>query len=68
MIKLLIGVALAGAAIAVWMLGVNALLVIVGIGAGVAFAELIDLGAAIEARKRAALAGDHDEDGGRSRR
>ena len=52
MMKLLIGVALAGAAIAVWMLGVNALLVIVGIGAGVAFAELIDLGATIEARKR----------------
>ena len=60
MIKIVFGVALAGVALAVFFLGMNAVLVVVGVGIGVAFAELIDLGTKLEANKRIVVGGDDD--------
>ncbi len=50
MLKLLIGLLLGVVALAVYFLGREALLVVIGVGAGVGLAELVDLGVRIAAR------------------
>lgn len=67
MLKIVFGVVLAAVALGVFFLGMNAVLVVVGVGVGVAFAELIDLGTRLEAAKRIVLGGE-DEDEPRARR
>ncbi len=54
MLKLVIGALLAAVAVAVYLLGREALLVVVGAGLGVGLAELIDLGVRMAARSIAA--------------
>jgi hypothetical protein len=50
MLKLLIGLLLGVVAIAVYVIGREALLVVIGVGAGVGLAELVDLGVRVAAR------------------
>lgn len=59
MLKLVLAGALAGVALAVYFLGREALLMVVGIGLGIGFAELVDLGVRLAA-PRDALTSDED--------
>lgn len=59
MLKIVLAAVLAGIAVAVFFLGRDALLVVVGVGFGVGFAELIDLGVRMSA-ERAAPAEDEE--------
>jgi hypothetical protein len=50
MLKLLISLRLGVVAIAVYVIGREALLVVIGVGTGVGLAELVDLGVRVAAR------------------